>query len=141
MSEGERRRALIREAAELVAEMLGLPVLIGSPTQQAWAICIRDEKLHQIGQVRTDRRAACVRLEQNLAQIAVGQVIVLDLGVASRIRLAAKYLRYRLSPLQFTQRDLHLIVERVRAGSGYGVAKLPSLIGGIVRAVYLFLAR
>jgi hypothetical protein len=70
MSGGEHR-ALTREAAaDLVAEMLGLPKLIGSPKQEPWALVIRDEKLQQIGQVRTDRRATCVRLGQNPAQIA-----------------------------------------------------------------------
>ncbi len=80
MSGGEHR-ALTREAAaELVAEMLGLPKLIGSPKQEPWALVIRDEKLQQIGQVRTDRRAACIRLEQSPAQIAV-ELVHLDAAI------------------------------------------------------------
>ena len=70
MSHREHRAPTREELADLVAEMLGLPKLIGSPKQEPWALVIRDEKLQQIGQVRTDRRAACVRLGQNPAQIA-----------------------------------------------------------------------
>ncbi len=70
MSHREHRAPNREAAAELVAEMLGLPKLIGSPKQEPWALVIRDEKLQQIGQVRTDRRAACIRLGQSPAQIA-----------------------------------------------------------------------
>lgn len=62
MTEREQRRAM----ADLVAEMCELPDLIGSPKQIDWAICIRDEKLHQIGQVRTAFR----KEGKNPAQIA-----------------------------------------------------------------------
>lgn len=41
-------------AARLVAEMLGLPALRGSPRQVDWALCIRDAKLQEIARLRAD---------------------------------------------------------------------------------------
>lgn len=109
MSHREHRAPTREAAAELVAEMLGLPKLIGSPKQEPWALVIRDEKLQQIGQVRTDRRATCVRLGQNPAQIAA------DLA---EIDAAIDHLtRYRIAGWWIDRREMSLAALLAEVGT------------------------
>jgi hypothetical protein len=88
-------------AARLVAEMLNLPELRGSPAQIRWAVCIRDEKLQQIGQVRaqvlSQGQAAGLSAERVAAERATLDAAVERL--AAERQSAAFWIDYREATL------------------------------------------